>query len=218
MSMRRQPPTVARVIVAMAAAAAAAGAWTTGPERTQDEAPANPAQWNYIESRDRLSRWLWLTAESAEVETPAGPLPPEATTGRVQLTIEASCRAGESPLELVLTFPPHPAQPETTRTLSLRNLWWELIGRTPERHRHETTVTLGTSTFATAFTRERVVYEFEPDYRAVLDTARSAAELLRDRDTGLVGLTAGGETPIEAVFDVPAGYRERLRQMLESCG
>ena len=104
------------------AAAAAAGAWTTGPQEGQEEAPANPAHWNYIESRDGLSHWLWLTAERATVETSAGPLPPEATSGRLQLTIEASCRAGESPLEMVLTFPPHPAQPETTRTLSLRNL------------------------------------------------------------------------------------------------
>ena len=216
MSMRRQP-TVARVIVAMAAAAAA-GAWRTGPERTQDEAPANPAHWNYIESRDGLGHWLWLTAERATVETSAGPLPPEATTGRVQLTIEATCRAGESPLELVLTFPPHPAQPETTRTLSLRNFWWELSRTTPERHRHETTVRLGTSTFTTAFTRERVVYEFEPDYRAVLETARSAAELLRNGDNGVVELQADGETPIEALFDVPAVYRQRLRRMLERCG
>ena len=202
----------------MTVAAVAAAAWTTGLEGTQEPTSDNPSHWNYIESRDGRGRWLWLTAERATVETPAGLLPAEPTTGRVQLTIEATCREGEVPLSIVVTFPPHPDQPETTRTLSLLNLWWTVTGTTPERHRHETRITLGTSTFKTAFTRERVTYEFEPDYRAVLETARSAAELLRNGDGQPVELNADGDTPIEAVFDVPAAYRDRLRQMLERCG
>lgn len=204
--------------ITLAAAATAAGGWTSGLEQ-QEQTPRSPQQaWNYTQSGDGLGHWLWLTAESATVETPAGRLPPEATTGRVQLTIAATCREGEFPLALELTFPRHPEQPETVRRLSLRNLWWSLTGTTPESHRHKTTVTIGTSTFETTFTRERVTYEFEPDYRAVLETADSTAELLKEGDTGTVELKADGETPIEAVFEVPPGYRGRLRRMLQRCG
>lgn len=215
MRTQRQP-TIARMLVTVAAAAAAAGAWTTAAER-QEQTPASPPLWNYTQSRDGLGHWLRLTAQQATVQTPAGRLPPEPTTGKVLLTIEATCREGQFPLSLELTFPPHPEQPATTRTLSLRNLWWNLTGSKPPRHRHETRVTLGASTFKTAFTRERVVYEFEPDYRAVLQAVETTAELLKNGETDLVELTADGETPVDAVFGVPEGFRERLRQMLDRC-
>ena len=218
------------MLLMLSAAAVAAGTGTTAEQRngetrvgSEHEAQrgTQPAgdlhHWNYSGSRDGRGHWLWLTAESAAVETPAGRLPPDAGSGRVQVTIVAACREGEAPLGVELTFPPHPDQPRTTRTLSLRNLWWNLTGTTPEPERHETTVRLGTSSFETAFTREPLAYDFEREYRARLGTAESTAELLRVGDAGTVRLTADGEMPVAAVFQVPAGYGERLRRMLERC-
>ena len=213
-------PTHAATREVLAAAAVCAQMDGTAPEhetREQTRRARNPHHWNYSASRDGRGHWLWLTAESATVETPAGRLRPDRRSGRVQLTIVAACREGEAPLSIELTFPPHADQPRTTRTLSLRNLWWNLTGTTPEPERHETTVRLGTSPFETAFTREPVAYGSEQEYRAGLETASSTAELLRVGDTGTVRLTADGEMPIAAVFQVPTGYGERLRHMQEHC-
>ena len=191
-------------------------AWTVegGQVERNREVPA----WNYIASNDGRSHWLFLTAVSAEVETRFGVLPPDSRNGLVLLNLDALCREGEAPLVFELVRPPHPEEPETPRELSLRGLWWALTGTTPAPRTEGATVTLGVERMRTAWVRPAVVYEFEPDYRAVLDAGTVAAQLLGLAPGAALRVQAAGNTAIEARFEAPGGYRARLRQMWEACG
>lgn len=177
----------------------------------------DPGLWHHPASGDGRSHWLFITASEADVRTPFGPLPADAGSGLVPVTIEAFCREGEMPLEVELVVAAHPDEPPTTRTLSLRNLWWTLTGTTPAPRADEAEVRIGEATLRTAFVRPRVTYEWEPDYRARLDADATVPEVLRATEQPPLAIRATGRTAVEARFGIPDGYRARLRQMQASC-
>ena len=202
----------------MLAAIACCGVLAAAAVRQGEPAgAADPALWRYAASGDGRGHWLFVTASEAEVRTPFGLLPADAGSGHVPVTIEAFCREGEAPLGLELVVAAHPDEPATTRTLSLRNLWWSLTGTTPAPRADEAEVRIGAATLSTAFVRPAVTYEWEPDYRARLDAAVAVPEVLRATEQRPLVVSATGRTAIEARFRLPAGYRARLRQMLASC-
>ena len=204
-------------IVGALAVVACSGVLAAAVRQAEPADAGDPALWRYSASGDGLGHWLFATAGEADVRTPFGPLPADAASGRVPVTLEAFCREGEVPLELDLVVPPHPDEPATTRTLSLRNLWWTLTGRTPAPRADEAEVRIGAAMLTTAFVRPAVTCEWEPDYRAQLDAAVAVPALLRVADRSPLVVSATGRIAVEARFSLADGYRARLRQMQESC-
>ncbi len=204
-------------LVGALAVVACSGVLAAAVRQAEPADAEDPALWRYSASGDGLGHWLFATASEADVRTPFGLLPADAASGLVPVTLEAFCREGEVPLELELVVLPHPDEPATTRTLSLRNLWWTLTGTTPAPRTDEAEVRIGAATLATAFVRPRVTYEWEPDYRARLDAAAAVPALLRAADQPPLVVSATGRIAVEARFSLPDGYRARLRRMQESC-
>ncbi len=204
-------------LVGALAVVACSGMLAAAVRQAEPADAEEPALWHYSASGDGLGHWLFATAGEAEVRTPFGLLAADAARGRVPVTLEAFCREGEVPLELELLVPPHPDEPATARTLSLRNLWWTLTGRTPAPRSDETKVRIGAAMLTAAFVRPAVTYAWEPDYRARLDAAAAVPQLLRAADQPPLVVSATGRIAVEARFSLPDGYRARLRQMQESC-